>query len=128
MEYLHITDIFSMIQALLTGAVIGIYYDVFRFVRRIFRFSSFSVAIQDIVFWITSAVLVFFICIKLNGGYLRIYFIIFALAGWFIYFRTVGKLIFIVFDLIINTFRRVFATLRREIIKIGEKILSKKIM
>ena len=128
MEYLHITDIFSMIQALLTGAVIGIYYDVFRFVRRIFRFSSFSVAIQDIVFWITSAVLVFFICIKLNGGYLRIYFIIFALAGWFIYFRTVGKLIFIVFDLIINTFRRVFATLRREIIKIGEKILSKKII
>lgn len=126
MEYLEITDIFSMLQALLTGVLMGIYYDIFRFVRRIFKFSTFSVALQDIFFWITSAVPVFFICIKLNGGYLRIYFIIFTLAGWFIYFKTIGKLVFIVFDRIINLIRRTFATFRRGIIRIGEKLLLKK--
>lgn len=126
MEYLEITDIFSMLQALLTGVLMGIYYDIFRFVRRIFKFSTFSVALQDIFFWITSAVPVFFICIKLNGGYLRIYFIIFTLAGWFIYFKTIGKLVFIVFDRIINLIRRTFATFRRGIIRIGEKMLLKK--
>lgn len=126
MQYLEITDIFSMLQALLTGAVMGVYYDIFRFVRRIFKFSAFSVAVQDIFFWVTSAVPVFFICIKLNGGYLRIYFIIFTLVGWFIYFKTIGKLIFIVFDRIINIIRRIFAIFRRRIIKIGEKVLLKK--
>ncbi|MGN0475208.1 MAG: spore cortex biosynthesis protein YabQ [Acutalibacteraceae bacterium] len=99
---------------------------MFRFVRRIFKFSAFSVAVQDIFFWLTSAVPVFFICIKLNGGYLRIYFIIFTLVGWFIYFKTIGKLIFIVFDRIINIIRRIFAIFRRRIIKIGEKVLLKK--
>lgn len=125
MEYLQITDIFSMFQALLTGIGMGIYYDVFRFFRRIFKFSPFSVAMQDLIFWITSAIPVFFICIKLNGGFLRIYFIIFALAGWFIYFKTTGKLIFMIFDLIVNIFRRFFATIRRFFIKIAEKIYSK---
>ncbi len=126
MEYLQITDIFSMLQALLTGAIMGVYYDIFRFARRVFKFSSFSVAMQDIIFWITSAVPIFFICIRLNGGYFRIYFIIFTLLGWFIYFKTLGRLIFIVFDRIINAFHRVIATFRRGIIKIGEKILLKK--
>ncbi len=126
MEYLSITDIFSLIEALITGAVMGIYYDVFRFIRRIFKFSTFTVAVQDVLFWITSAIPVFFICIKLNGGYFRIYFIIFALVGWFIYFQTIGKLIFIAFDLIINTVRRIFAMFRRQIIRFAEKILLKK--
>lgn len=125
MEYLQITDIFSLFEALLIGVAMGIYYDVFRFFRRIFKFSSFSVALQDIMFWVTSAVIVFFICIKLNGGFVRIYFIIFALLGWFVYFKTVGKIIFKIFDFIISIFNRIFAMSRRFLIKISEKIFSK---
>lgn len=107
------------------GAAMGIYYDVFRFFRRIFKFSSFSVAVQDLMFWITSAVIVFFICIRLNGGFVRIYFIIFALLGWFVYFKTAGKIIFTIFDFIIGIFNRIFATVKRFFIKILEKIFSK---
>ena len=125
MEYLQLTSVISLIEALLTGVIMGIYYDIFRFIRRIFKFNSLAVAAQDVIFWATSAVAVFFICIRLNGGFVRIYFVIFAILGWFIYFKTAGKIIFIVFDFVLNIFSSIFAAIRKFIVKISEKIFSK---
>lgn len=125
MEYTHITDITSMLQALLAGAAMGIYYDVFRFLRRIFKFSDLSVALQDILFWITSAVLIFFVCLELNAGFIRIYFVIFVMIGWLLYFMTAGKFIFIIFDHIITFFNRIFDTAKKIILGILERIYLK---
>ena len=75
MEYTHITDLVSLLQALLVGVGMGVYYDVFRLRRRIFQFRWLSVALQDVIFWVTSAVAVFFVCVRWNGGYIRIYFV-----------------------------------------------------
>ncbi len=125
MEYTHITDITSMLQALLAGAVMGVYYDIFRFVRRIFKFAPISVALQDVLFWITSAICIFFVCIKLNAGFIRIYFVIFVMVGWLCYFMTAGKFIFKIFDGIIKVFNRIFNTFKRVFIKILEKIYLK---
>ena len=64
MEYTHITNLVSMLQALLVGVGMGVYYDCFRFWRRMIQCRWPSVALQDLVFWLTSAVAVFFICIR----------------------------------------------------------------
>lgn len=125
MEYTHLTDITSLLQALLAGVAMGIYYDIFRFLRRIFKFSELSVVFQDLLFWITSAVFLFFICLKLNAGFIRIYFVIFAMVGWLIYFMTAGKLIFKLFDSIIKIFNRIFDTIQKLFIKILERIYLK---
>ena len=75
-------------EGLLTGAVMGIYYDFFRIIRRIIRCRYANIVGQDIFFWVTSAFFVFFTMIKLNGGQVRILFVLMVLAGWgFICFR-----------------------------------------
>ena len=62
MEYTYYTDLNSMLQALAAGIIMGVYYDIFRFARRLFHFSNFSVIIQDIIFWLSSAIYIFFVC------------------------------------------------------------------
>ena len=59
MEYTHYTTLFSMLQALTAGLFWGVYYDVFRILRRMIHFHRLSVAFQDLFFWITSAVFIF---------------------------------------------------------------------
>lgn len=116
MEYAYYTDIFSMLQALAAGLIMGIYYDAFRLLRRIVHFESISVAMQDFFFWITSAVYLFFVCVKLNNGYIRIYFVFFALVGWSVYYITLGKIIFAVFDFIIKYLSRILATAKKTLV------------
>lgn len=120
MEYTHLTDLTSMLQALLAGVAMGVYYDIFRFLRRVFKFSELSVVFQDLLFWISSAVFLFFICLKLNAGFMRIYFVIFTMTGWLIYFMTAGKLIFRLFDGILKILNRIFDTIKKGFLKISE--------
>ena len=115
MEYTYYTDLNSMLQALAAGIIMGVYYDIFRFARRLFHFSNFSVIIQDIIFWLSSAIYIFFVCVKLNNGYIRIYFVVFALIGWGVYFFTLGKIIFIIFDFIIKILRSFYYKIKKRI-------------
>ena len=125
MEYTYYTDLYSMLQALAAGVVMGAYYDVFRFLRRIVHFEKFSVALQDFLFWMTSAVFIFFVCVKLNNGYIRIYFVLFAMIGWGIYFATLGRMMFAFFDLIIQFLNRIYEKIKKWIIAILSKIYIK---
>ncbi|MBQ9901657.1 MAG: spore cortex biosynthesis protein YabQ [Clostridia bacterium] len=122
MEYTHYTDLHSMLQALAAGVLMGLYYDVFRLMRRLTHFDRISVAIQDIFFWLTSAVYLFFVCVRLNNGYIRIYFIFFALTGWGIYYATVGRIAFAILDVILKLLGRVLKSVRKVFFSAAKKI------
>ena len=107
MEYVYYTDLHSMFQALAAGVVMGIYYDIYRLLRRVIPFARASVAMQDLLFWVTSAVFLFFVCVRLNNGYIRIYFVVFSLIGWIIYFATAGRIVFAILDFIMKYIFRV---------------------
>lgn len=123
MEYTYYTDLNSMLQALVTGVLLGVYYDAFRLLRRMISFTDISVAFQDIVFWLTSAVYIFFVCVRLNNGYIRIYFVFFALVGWGLYYFTCGKLVFKVLDIILGFFHRLSKTAKNKILSMMEKCI-----
>lgn len=125
MNYLELTGIFSLFQALLTGIALGLYYDLFRFVRRIRTFTTLAVAMQDLFFWTTSAIAVFFICITLNNGYIRIYFVFLAFLGWIVHYLTVGKMIFAVFDFLINILLKILNKCKSRLIKLLGNIYLK---
>lgn len=125
MEYTHYTTLYSMLQALLAGIVWGVYYDVFRILRRMVSFDRFSVALQDILFWLTSAIYIFFVCLHLNNGFIRIYFVVFAFIGWAIYFATLGRFVFAVLDFFIKIFGRIFAKAKNRILADLTKIYIK---
>lgn len=124
-EYTYLTGLLSMLQALLAGVAMGIYYDCFRLLRRWFTFSAFSVAVQDILFWCSAAVGLFFVCLRWNAGFIRVYFVIFALLGWLAYFMTAGRLVFVILDGVKKITRRIFDKFQKSFIKISEEIYQK---
>lgn len=102
-------------EALLTGAVLGVYYDVFRIIRRIIRCGYATIVGQDIFFWTTSAIFVFFTCIRLNNGVLRVIFVAAALGGWGLYMATLGSLVMLAADFLVKLFRRAAAGIHKTV-------------
>lgn len=89
-------------QALLVGVIMGIYYDLFRIIRRIIPCGYASIVAQDVFFWVTSAIGVFFACIWCTGGTLRIIFVLAVLLGWGAYAATVGAVLIRTVELVMR--------------------------
>lgn len=77
-------------QAVIVGIAVGMFYDLFRMIRRIFPSPYSTIIAQDVIFWLVSAVAVFFTAIWWGHGVVRIYFILCVLACALIYCSTVG--------------------------------------
>ncbi len=104
-------------KALLTGAALGVYYDLYRILRRVFHFGYAMILGQDLLFWVTGAIGVFFSSMVATGGQLRIVFVLAAFVGWGIYAATVGSVLMIIVDRFLGLFSRVAAV-------VGEKVIS----
>ena len=102
--------------ALLAGAALGVYYDAFRILRRIFPFGYAMILAQDLLFWLTGAVGIFFGSIIVYEGQLRFLFAAVALAGWGIYAATVGTAVMAVADGIIRAVKWVISLVKRRLI------------
>jgi len=113
-------------EALLTGIAVGIYYDIFRIIRRIIHCRYANIVGQDIFFWVTSAIFVFFVTIKLNGGIVGIYFVAAVLGGWFIYMVTVGAIVMLVIEWLVRLTRKVYARLHNTVLSGWRKVTEKR--
>ena len=112
-------------QALAVGAALGLYYDIFRILRRLFKFGYAAVVAQDIFFWVTSAIGVFFATIWFSGGVLRIYFVAASLVGWGIYAATAGVLLMFFVDKTIKMLTVVWNGFKKKILcPIKNKLLG----
>lgn len=98
-------DAIALGNALLTGIAMGVYYDLFRILRRVFHFSYGTIVAQDVFFWLSGAVGVFFICIWSSGGVVRIFFVFAVLLSWLVYAMTIGSLLMFVADKVIAVIR-----------------------
>lgn len=77
----------------LFGAVIGVFYDVFRTVRIIFPHNAWLVLIEDISFLAAYTVFINAFVSAVARGELRFYFIIGNILGFIIYLCTVGNIV-----------------------------------
>lgn len=75
-----------LFYAALTGAVLGVFYDVMRFLRLIFS-SKFAV---DFLFWIVSAFAVFSFFLIFSNGEIRAVYLLFIFLGCILYIFTLG--------------------------------------
>lgn len=55
------------------GIIIGILFDIFRVIRKVFKTPDLVTFIEDLIFLIISSSLVILSIIKLNGGEVRFY-------------------------------------------------------
>ncbi len=109
--------------ALLVGAVMGFYYDLFRIIRRIFRPGYAMILALDIFFWLTAAVGVFFGSVVIYGGQLRILFVAGVLAGWGLYAATIGGLLMAVIDGAFKVLGWIFRVIRRKVFSPAARVV-----
>ena len=77
----------------LAGAVIGVFYDVFRVIRIIFPHNAVLVTIEDIIFLLCYAVFAMSFSSAAVRGEMRGYYILGNIIGFVIYFFTVGSVV-----------------------------------
>ena len=77
---------------ILNGFLIGILFDIFRILRKSFKTPDFITYIEDILFWISSALLLLYSIFKFNNGELRMYIFLGIISGFLVYFLIFSKL------------------------------------
>lgn len=83
-DMIHV-EISFYISSFLWGMVLVAIYDIFRILRRIVRHKLFAVALEDLCFWVVSAVLVFRMIYQYNNGTIRLPGMLFLAAGMLSY-------------------------------------------
>lgn len=76
--------------AVLRGILVLVLYDILRIIRRILPHGIFAVALEDLLYWIGTAFLVFQLLYRENDGAVRGYALFAVALGMFLYHRTVS--------------------------------------
>lgn len=76
--------------AVLRGILVLVLYDILRIIRRILPHGIFAVALEDLLYWIGTAFLVFQLLYRENDGAVRGYALFAVALGMFLYHQTVS--------------------------------------
>jgi len=94
------------------GILLLIFYDVLRIFRRILIHNGLFVALEDLIYWVISSILIFRMMYKQNNGIIRGFSILAMLFGMIIYHATVSDLLV---DTISGLFGKIIALVRKVI-------------
>ena len=106
-----INQVYLFIVYLLCGIAIGIFFDIFRVLRRSFKTPDLVTYIEDVIFGVLTGVFLIIMLFVLNNGELRFYIFIAIILGLAIYFLTISK-----FFIKINL--KILTTIKKSILKI----------
>lgn len=74
-----------------SGALLGVFLDVYRVLARRFSLRGWPVSLIDLLFWVSSACFVFGILLWSNWGEMRFYIMLAIIAGILFYLRLFTK-------------------------------------
>lgn len=84
-------QLYSLLIFTISGIAIGIFFDIFRILRKSFKTPDIITYIEDIIFWIFTGAFFLFVLFKFNNGEIRSYVVIGLLLGIMIYMLTISK-------------------------------------
>lgn len=90
----HAVNIWTFVQAIGIGYLIGIILELFRLLRHCFLKGKYAVFIQDILFFVISAAVTFVFILRSSFGVVRGYILIGEAVGFAVYLLTLGKILF----------------------------------
>ena len=88
-----INELVVCVLCLMSGMLSGVIYDIFRVSRKVKKSNVYVVFIQDLVFWILTAFLAFYVIFYSNDGILRWYEIFLIGIGFFLYELSLSHLV-----------------------------------
>lgn len=111
------------------GFLLGLVYEIVRFVRAVFSHSRTAVIIQDILFSIICTLLSFFFLLCIDDGKLRMYPYLGMIMGFAIWYFTLGIPVSAILKRLsafLHGILKSFAVLAKRIFKKDVKILKKR--
>ncbi len=119
------------------GFFLGVFYNMFRFVRLAFPKLKITGAVLDFLFAVISGVVLFAYSVEYGTGYFRLYYVIAAALGFAVNMLTLGfavppvarfsgRVLSAVFRVIMGSARKIFSVIAQTadkcFVKIGEKL------
>ena len=80
--------------ALVLGAVLGIFYDIFRIVRLLCGARNLGIFIHDVIYFLISGLVTFLFVLLFNFGESRFYILAGEALGWCLYHVSVGDMVY----------------------------------
>ena len=112
------------LSTLLVGAAIGLFYDVFRILRRTARHSVAMVQLEDFIFWVVATGLTFYYMLHRNYGEIRWFSLVGVAVGISLYFATVSRWVVALFVAVVNYMKRVIAVAVRIVLVPARLVLA----
>lgn len=101
--------------ACLFGAVLGVYYDVFRIIRLLTASERRHIFFQDVFYLFTCGVFTFLFTFATNNGELRFYILAGEAIGWCVYYLTIGAITLRLSTLVVTILEKIIAWLKKYI-------------
>ena len=98
------------LSTVLLGAIIGLFYDVFRVFRKVAVHKGWAVQLEDILFWTCATAAMFYFMLNRNNGEIRLVYMVGAACGATLYFATISHMVRKVAVAVINFIKRVVIT------------------
>ncbi len=100
-------QVLSFLISLLFGVGFGVYYSLFKAIRRSFYHTAWAVFLEDIIFFFTAAVLTFLLMLVLSCGEIRFFILLGIFLGFCIFYFTLAERLSLVFAILIKAVYRV---------------------
>lgn len=111
----------------LDGVIIGILFDFFRILRKSFSTGNLLTAIEDIIFWTSTGIILLYSIFVYNNGIIRGYMFLGAFCGITLYMLTLST-IFIKINVYILNFIKKILSIIIKIFNIPINIIKKVII
>lgn len=96
-----------------SGALLGIFLDVYRVLARRFTLRGWPISLIDLLFWVSAACFVFGILLWSNWGEMRFYIMLAIIAGILLYLRLLTKPVTAVLTKLLHFIERLITKLIR---------------
>lgn len=103
----------GFLLALGMGFLLGILYDIIRIIRLNISRGKSAVIICDIIFCAIACLCTFLFCLTVNEGEIRLYLVLGEVAGFGVYYFSLGAVIFSFSEKIIEFIKRLFRSVFR---------------
>ncbi len=122
-----VEQVYVFLWSIITGTVLGLLFDFFR----AFRFKGIKdiwVYIQDIIFWLVTAVIIIISSFLINNGELRGYMLIGYLLGAGFYMLLFSKFVLTILNFVFDNIRKGYKFCINKLKKVVLSIPKKKKM
>ena len=93
------------------GFIMGIFYDLFRIIRISISKGKIATVISDILYCVFLCFALMLFCLTVNEGEIRLYLLLGSLAGFFVYYFSLGAIIFSFSEKLITNVKKIIKSI-----------------